>query len=131
MSRPDPSRIARQAEMVVLANAGETALLRSFVSAAGGVAQYGVQKSNYYTPTVITGAFSVQRAGLGMAQERQAAGGLVMGERLYLTTLSALSPRDELVWRGTAYRADGAPTPQNIGGRVLWQIPLALLGVTG
>ena len=130
MPRPDPARLERAAQ-VVLGNAGETALLRSFVSAAGGTPQYGVQKTLSYTQSVVTGMFRAQRFGMSVPTEAGQAGGQIMVDQLYITTLSALSPRDELIWRGTAYRLDGAPTPENIGGRGMWQSPLVLLGVTG
>jgi len=40
--------------------------------------------------------------------------------------------RDELVYRGSAYRADGNADPETFGaGRVLYHTPLRLANITG
>jgi len=59
------------------------------------------------------------------------AGGQAQDAQLMATLEVPVGARDELVWRGTAYRLDGSPSPQTIGGRVLWRSPLKYANVTG
>jgi len=125
MPRPDPSRIQRQAR-VTIANAGETATLRQYISATPGTPRFGAGPTYNYNESLFSGVFAFVTP-----KEAQAAGGMFQAGQLAVTTESQLSERDEIMWRGTAYRLDGQPIPQNLGGRVLWRSPLKLAGTNG
>ena len=124
MGRPDAALIRRNAQ-VVFAGAGETATLRAYVSGVSGTPRYGVGDTQAYMAHTITGLF-----GFANAPESLQAGGLTVANQLYISTETAIGPRDELDWRGTAYRVDGAPMPMNLGGRLGWRSPLRLVAVT-
>jgi len=126
--RPDATRYQRQARTIADAN-GETATLRAYVSGITGTPKYGVGDTEALFNHTITGLF-----GFANAQDRLRAGGLTMGDAanasLYVSTETAIGARDELHWRGTAYRVDGQSTPQNLGGRIFWRSRLQLAAIT-
>jgi hypothetical protein len=130
MSRPDFERIRRNAA-VVLGGAGETATLRRYVSGTTGARRFGGANTYHYTEQIVTGMFASNIFGAPRPTERNFAGGQVQDSQLMVTLESAVGARDELVWRGTAYRVAGDAMPEVIGGRVLWRNPLALAGQTG
>jgi len=124
MPRPDATRLQRQIRTIGDSN-GETATLRAYVSGVSGTPRYGVGDTQAYMAHTITGLF-----GFVNAPESLRAGGLTIANQLYVSTETAIGPRDELDWRGTAYRVDGAPVPINLGGRLAWRSPLRLVAVT-
>lgn len=130
MPRPDPSRINRQAA-VIFRDAGETALWRRYISTSAGSPQFGVHATHNYATETITGLFHQGVSRNVMGSEFQQAGGLSLNGQLYISTDYRLDPRDEIIWRGTAYRLDGEGRPQNIGGRIQWESPLKVAGATG
>lgn len=124
--RPDTERLHRQSIHVV-AGAGEVATWRKWITASAGSNQFGVQNQNVYVETTITGLF--QRFDPKLAQY---AGGNIQVAALYVTLPVQLSPRDEIVWEGSAYRLDGNPDHETMGwGHVLWNHPLKLSNITG
>src|SRR3990167_2604793 len=127
MGRPDVDRVRRGAQ-VVRGGAGEPALLRTCVSGGGGNAQYGAGAPLRFTERTITAMFAANVAAQGVPfpTERRLPGGEAQAANLYVSTDEPLNARDELVWRGTAYRIDGSPVPQVLGGRALWRSPLKL-----
>ena len=125
MARPDQERIQRAA-WAIYDGAGETALLRSYVSGATGAAKYGVHNTFNYLDTTITGLFT-----FGGPVELAQAGGESYNARLSVTTRSKLHTRDQLIWQGSAWQLDGPPMPEHLGGRILYRSPLKLLGATG
>ena len=130
MPQIDRERIQSNARQVFQAN-GETAILRKYVSASAGTPKFGMgDQYQYMSAVVITALFHGHHHG-GIPRERQQPGGISMAAHIYCTTVTALAQQDELIWRGTAYRMDGASTPQVLGGRVQWQNPLILAGTTG
>jgi len=131
MGRPDAALIRRNAQ-VVFAGAGETALVRRYVSGTTGAPRFGVSDTFNYAERMITGLFHIGAAvGLAQARESLTPGGESQAAQLFVTTDEALGAQDELVWRGTAYRVDGQGTPQVLGGRVQWRSPLRLAAATG
>ena len=124
MPRPDATRLQRHVRTIGDSN-GETATLRAYVSGVSGTPRYGVGDTQAYMAHTITGLF-----GFANAPESLQAGGLTVANQLYVSTETAIGPRDELDWRGTAYRVDGAPVPMNLGGRLGWRSPLRLMAVT-
>lgn len=128
--RPDFQRMQRNAG-VVFAGAGEAVQVRTYVSAGAASPQYGVNAAPLYTERTLTALFAASRASEGtpMPYERQGAGGQFQGAALMVTTPEPLHARDQLVWRGTAYRVAGESTPQRLGGRVMWRSPLELAAV--
>lgn len=101
--------------------AGETATLRRFASISGGAPQFGVQDTNNYAPQLVTGLFTWVQPG-----ETMQPGGLTQAAQLHVSLSVLMDARDEIFWRGTAYRADGQSTPVHLGGRVQYQTPLKL-----
>src|SRR3990167_9525778 len=127
MGRPDFEYVRGNAR-VVFGGAGETATLRTFVSAGAGAAQFGVNPASFYAETVITALFASDIFGAPRPQERDRAGGQAQEARLMGTTDRPVAARDEIIWRGTAYRVQGDPVPQHLGGQVQYRNPLALAG---
>ena len=84
-----------------------------------------------YAETVITALFASDIFGAPRPQERDRAGGQAQEARLMVTTDRPVAARDEIIWRGTAYRVQGDPVPQHLGGQVQYRNPLALAGPTG
>ena len=126
MTRPDFERLRREAE-AVYAGAGEPMTLRVWVSAGGGAAQYGVQAQQYYTETMLTGLLKQYNPRLAALQ-----GGNIQTDMLFVTLPVEMKSRDELIYRGSAYLADGNADPETFGvGRVLYHTPLRLANVTG
>lgn len=130
MTRPDPTRIARNAQ-TVFSGAGETALLKSFVSASAGAPLFGVGDQNRFTERIITALFASNLFGSPRPSERDWPGGLIQNADLMMTTEFSIDARDEIVWRNTAYRIVGAAMPENIGGRVMYRNPLKLASRVG
>lgn len=130
MSRPDVERIRRNAQ-AVFGGAGETATLRTYVSATTGAAKFGAASTLHYAETIITGLFASNILGAPRPIEMQWPGGLTQAAELMVTTDRAIGAQDELVWRGSAYRAAGAAMPETLGGRAMWRSPLKLAAVTG
>jgi hypothetical protein len=125
--RPDPQRVQAQAA-VIFAGAGETATLRTYLSTSAGAARYGAADTFNYRESLITGLFYVHRA---RPSEGQRPGGQVMDAGLFVATVAPVGARDQLIWRGSAYRADGSPWPEVLGGRTQWHTPIALSNPTG
>ncbi len=125
--RPDPQRVQAQAQ-VVFANAGETAQWLTRTGTTPNAARYGVADSYSYTTALFTGLFYVKRA---KPTESQRPGGLLQEASLWVSGPSALGAFDQIVWRGSAYRVNGSPWPENLGGRVQWHSPIILANPVG
>lgn len=123
--RPDFERIRRESQ-TIFAGAGQTALLRTFVTASAGTPRFGVANSFVYATSLITALFAMV-----YSKEQDRAGGQTPLGAPMMSTDRLIAPRDEVIWLGTAYRAAGAPMPETIGGRVMWRTPLILANVTG
>src|SRR3989304_3387376 len=120
MTRPDSEYIRRQAA-VVLAGAGQTAILRTFVSAAGGSPQFGMNEAESFQQRIITGIFRAPSA-----IERSMPGGFSFGADRLISTDSALASRDEITWQGVRYTVAGSAQIAYLGGRVQYRSPLKL-----
>jgi hypothetical protein len=130
--RPDTHQLARQS-VTIIAGAGETCTYRKWISAGSGANQFGVQNKNYYTTMLVTGMFNrfepkiIEVAG----GQLQVAGGFY-GQSMTVTLPFQMSPRDELIWEGSAYRVDGNADHETMGwGHVLYSHPLKLANITG
>ena len=131
MTRPDPTRIARNAR-TVFGNAGETAILRSYSGNVAGIPRFGIATTNAYTQCIITAMFFYSLKRGIQSQENYSPGGIYETRALNIsTTYPLLNARDELIWRGTAYRVDATPMPENLGGTVQYQAPLVMSTPTG
>lgn len=130
MTRPDVERLRRNAATVFSGN-GETATLRTYVSASAGAPQFGVAHGLTYNERIITAMFASNIFGAPRPNERAWPAGLTQNAELMMTTEWPVDARDEVVWRGTAYRVAGAAMPETIGGRVMYRNPLRLAAQTG
>lgn len=123
--RPDWEALRRNAQ-VVLAGAGETARLRTYVSATQGAGKFGGSNQPNYTERVVTGIISVPLT-KDLPTEHDTPGGQVIASPFLVLTMDRkVGARDEVIWRGTAFRVQGQPMPEVIGERILWRNPLAL-----
>lgn len=125
--RPDPQRVQAQAS-VIFAFAGETATWFSFTGTTNNAPRYGAADTFSYTTALITGLFYFRRS---PPTENQRPGGQVQEASLHVAAPFPLGARDQLNWRGSAYRVDGSPWPENLGGRVQWNSPLMLANPVG
>jgi hypothetical protein len=130
--RPDTHQLARQS-VTVIAGAGETCAYRKWISAGSGANQFGVQNQQYYTTMLVTGMFKnfdprLIQGGGGQWQSTQGGG----QQGMSVTLPFQMSPRDELIWEGSAYRVDGNADHETMGwGHVLYSHPLKLANITG
>src|SRR3990167_3111833 len=130
MSRTDPARIHSNA-LAVIANAGETATVRQYISGTTGTPKFGAATTFNYIERTVTGLFASTLFGAPRPNERDLAGGQAQNADMLFTTLSALGAQDEIVWRGSAHGRAGAAMPENLGGRVLFRQQLRLASKTG
>lgn len=132
MTRPDTQRIARQSVRII-ADGGETCTWRKWISAGSGANQFGVQNQQYYVEMLVTGMFNqfdprFMQGGGGQWQSTEGRGTQGMSVSLPFQ----MSPRDELIWEGSAYRVDGNADHETMGwGHVLYSHPLKLANITG
>lgn len=117
--RPDFGQHARQ-QRSIAAFVGETATLRTYVTASAGQPQYGIGNEPVYAERVVTGLFRP------MTQEEvQAAGGQFIAGDIVATLVDAtLGTSDEVVWHGVPYRVESDPLPQPIVGSSAQRIVL-------
>ena len=130
MGRPDFELVRRNGN-VVFGGAGETAVLRTFVSAGAGAPQFGVNSPDYYAATLVTAMFASDIFGAPRPFERDRPGGQAQEARLQVTLDRPINARDEIIWRGTAYRVAGDSIPQHVGGQTLFRNSLTMAGPTG
>lgn len=108
---PDRTRIGQQSD-TIFQHAGQTATWRAYVSASAGVSVAGFGSTPYYREQTITGLF----APLPSNPEVQTPAGMIAADMLQVTTRERLSRRDELRWRGAAYRIESDPSPATLNG---------------
>jgi len=125
---PDYQRIQRNAAVVFTA-AGETATLRTFVSGSAGVAKYGIADTFSYSDSLFTALFYT-RSFHGTMDYQRPGGKTELGQQ-YIATPFPIKPSDQIIWRGSAWRVEGSPFPEHIGGRAQWHSPLTLANATG
>lgn len=125
--RPDPQRVQAQAS-VIFANAGETATWLSRTGTTPNTPRYGAADSFSYTTALLTGLFYVKRA---KPTDFPRPGGLVPEASLWVASTFPIGAQDQVLWRNSAYRVDGSPWPENLGGRVQWHSPLILANPIG
>lgn len=126
MTRPDFERLRRDAQDVYI-GAGEPATVMRWTGAATGNPRFGVQNQDGYLVHSVTALFKNMRP---MIQNMQ--GGWTQNNQLFVTLPFELSPRDQIVYAGSAYRVDGNPDRETFGaGRVLYHHPLKLASITG
>lgn len=106
-------------------------MLRTYVSAGAGAPQYGVNPPDFFIETLVTALFASDIFGAPRPFERDRAGGQAQEARLQVTLDRPVGARDEIIWRGTAYRVAGDAIPQHVGGQVLYRNSLTLAGPTG
>jgi hypothetical protein len=129
MGRPNFNAMQRQ-QRLVAQHVGETAQLRTFVS-AGSISQRaeaaGYGATYYYQGRIITGLF--QAAVFG---KYNVAGGQFMAGDVIATFVDAMpSARDEITWRGVTYIVQSDPQPQAIVGKSAFRVLLRRGDATG
>lgn len=125
---PDLQRVQRNAQVVFTA-AGETATLRTQVSTFAGAPRFGVAEGYTYFERLITGLFYTRQFH-GTTTEQRPGGQVELGQQ-YIAAPFPIKASDQLIWRGSAWRVEGAPFPEHIGGRAQWHSPIALAQATG
>ncbi len=126
MTRPDYQRMRHEAT-VIYEGAGEVATVKKWIGDATGNPRFGVQNANNYTDLTVTALFKAMQPMIAPSQ-----GGWIQVNALFVTLPFELTPRDQIVYAGSAYRVDGNPDRETFGaGRVLFHHPLKLASVTG
>ena len=126
MTRPDFERMRHQSNMI-FAGAGERATYLHFASGATGNPRFGVQNKDNYVEMPVTALFKNMQP---MIQNM--AGGWTQVNQLFVVLPFEMSPRDQILYAGSAYRVDGNPDRETFGaGKVLYNHPLKLASVTG
>ena len=126
MPRPDYQRMRREAN-TIYEGAGEAATVKKWIGDATGNPRFGVQNANNYTELTVTALFKNFGPTIVASQ-----GGWIQVNALAVTLPFELTPRDQLIYNGSAYRVDGSPDRETFGaGRVLYHHPLKLASVTG
>lgn len=110
-SRPDRNRINVQAEQI-FQYAGNTATLRTFVSAVTGVPDAGIGSAVYYAQRTITAQFM----SLPSLPENVGGAGLIAAGQFQMVSREKVGRQDELLWRTSTYRIDSDPVPSNLPG---------------
>lgn len=126
---PDLSRIQRNAA-VVFTGAGETATLRTLVATVAGARQFGATDTYQYSESLFTGLFYMRNLQVGTTNAQRPGGQTELGQQ-YIATPFPVKASDQIIWRGSAWRVEGSPFPEHIGGRAQWHSPIALANATG
>jgi hypothetical protein len=112
---------------MIFAGAGERATYLHFASGATGNPRFGVQNKDNYVEMPVTALFKNMQP---MIQNM--AGGWTQVNQLFVVLPFEMSPRDQILYAGSAYRVDGNPDRETFGaGKVLYNHPLKLASVTG
>jgi len=107
MGRPDYGQVRRQ-QRALGDFVGETAQLRTYVSASAGTPAYGVGDEPQYQTRVVTALLRPVAF-----DEVQAAGGqFFAGDMMAMVLDAAPGPKDEIVYRGVTYRLASDTWPQ-------------------
>ena len=113
-SRPDRNRINVQAEQI-FQYAGNTATLRTYVSASAGVPEAGLGDAAYYAQRTITAQFG-SNINPPRNMENVAAAGLIAAGMFQMVSRERVGRQDEIIWQGSTYRADSDPVPSVLPG---------------
>jgi hypothetical protein len=117
----------RRESQTIIGGAGEAATLKKWVGDTTGAARFGVQNVNNYTDLVITALFKSMGPTIIAAP-----GGWIQVNALSVTLPFEMTPRDQIIYAGSAYRVDGNPDRETFGaGKVLYNHPLKLASITG
>lgn len=107
---PKRAKSILQAQRHLEAQVGETAVWRRFVSASTGVNVAGFGPTMYYAQIPVSALFYQDRD----LAERQEAAGQVIDGTFKVSVGVELGERDELIWRGDAYRVESESTPNRL-----------------
>ena len=114
--------MARQ-QRLIASNVGETAIWRAYTvdaSPASKSQAAGYDATVSYSERTITGLFQ-----LATFAEMSVPGGQFVAGDVVATLVDAVPcGRDEVVWRGTTYRAESDPVPQRILGGSAYRVLL-------
>lgn len=108
---PNRTRIGQQSD-TIFQYGGQTATLRSYISASAGVSVAGFGSTLYYRERTITALF----APLPANPEAQTPAGMLAADQFQVTTREPIGRRDELRWRGNVYRIESDPSPATLNG---------------
>jgi hypothetical protein len=126
MARPDFERMRRESQTII-GGAGEVATLKKWIGDTTGTPQFGVQNQSNYTDVLVTALFKSMGPVIIPSQ-----GGWIQVNALSVTLPFEITPRDQIIYAGSAYRVDGNPDRETFGaGRVLFHHPLRLASITG
>lgn len=125
---PDVTRIQRNAA-VVFTGAGETATLRKQLSVSAGKPQFGIADTPNFVDSLFTALFYTRNFHGTVSYQRP--GGQVELGQQYVAAPFPVAAGDQVIWRGSAWRVEGSPFPEHIGGRAQWHSPIALANATG
>lgn len=115
---PNPTRMLNQSRDP-FQHAGQTATLRSFVSAWTGNPALGLGGGSGYLSRTITALF--REAALIQA-ETPSIGGLIASNAVQMTTRERVTRNDAIVWRGVVHRLESDPVREHIFGAWVAQI---------
>lgn len=127
--RPDPERVRNQAQNIY-AYAGQTATWMHYISSNANAPRYGIAESFNYTYQTFTGLFYARKLTQGTL-ETQRVGGQVYEAAQYVAAPFPIQARDQIIWRGSAYRVEGVPHPESVGGNVQYHVQITLANATG
>jgi hypothetical protein len=114
----NPTRAFNQTRDI-FQGAGQTATLKTFVSAWTGNPALGLGGGSGYQSRTITALF--REAALIQA-ENPTVGGLVASNMVQMTTKERVTRNDQIVWRGVVHRLDSDPVREGIWGAWVAQI---------
>jgi len=112
---------------MIFAGAGEAATYLHWASGTTGNPRFGVQNTDGYVEMPVTALFNLMKPTITPTP-----GGWIQTNQLFVTLPFEMSPRDQIIYGGSAYRVDGNPDRETFGmGRVLYNHPLKLASITG
>lgn len=114
----NPTRAFNQTRDI-FANAGQTATLKTFVSAWTGNAGLGLGGGSGYQSRTITAMF--REAALIQA-ETPSIGGLIASNTVQMTTRERVTRNDQIIWRGIVHRLESDPVREGVPGAWVAQI---------
>jgi len=111
---------------------GETATWRQFISAGGGNPAYGVEETQYFVESVISGLFAPVGVKDIAFMEMMVAGGQFFAGDMNATLIDCQPVgKDEIIWSGVVYRAASDPLPMSLVNRSAYRVILRRGDATG
>lgn len=118
----------------IAAEHGELITWRQYVSANdGSISAYlaGGGTTRYYREQAITGLIAAPQMGESRFRQQQLPAGQVVAGDAVLSCPYPIGVQDEIIWRGTIYRAEGDNVPITFGGHAWYRAILRRADATG